>query len=156
MKSITNSIVPYVIVMLYYTILQGLLAEEFPLASEALGVLSSRLVHDDKKSVDTACLALSRLADSYKHDQARLGEIAREDVLTNLQQLLVTQQVTHSISNNFNSNGQWLLVVGTCVILQDCELITYLPSLVPPGSVCCKAATAFKLRGETGFGPRSL
>eukprot|EP00092_Neocalanus_flemingeri_P014477 GFUD01015622.1.p1 GENE.GFUD01015622.1~~GFUD01015622.1.p1 ORF type:complete len:1754 (-),score=538.42 GFUD01015622.1:509-5770(-) len=73
---------------------QGLLVEEYSLVSEALPVLSSRLIHDDKKSVDTACLALSRLADSYKHDTKKLTEIAREDILTNLQQLLVTQQVS--------------------------------------------------------------
>ena len=73
---------------------QGLLVEEYPLVSEALPVLSSRLVHDDKKSVDTACLALSRLADSYKHDSKKLTEIAREDILTNLQTLLVTQNVS--------------------------------------------------------------
>lgn len=74
---------------------QGLLAEEFPLVSESLPVLSSRLVHDDKKSVDTACLALSRLADSYKHDNKKLTEVAgREELLTNLQTLLVTPGVS--------------------------------------------------------------
>ena len=73
---------------------QGLLLEEYPLVVDALPVLSSRLNHDDKKSVDTSCLALSRLADSYKHDIKKLTEIAREDILTNLQQLLVTQQVS--------------------------------------------------------------
>ena len=73
---------------------QGLLSEEFPLVSDALPVLSSRLNHDDKKTMDTACLALSRLADSYKHDTKKLTLIARDDVLTNLQQLLVTQQVS--------------------------------------------------------------
>ena len=35
---------------------QGQLFEEYPLP-----VLSSRLIHDDKKSVDSSCLALSRL-----------------------------------------------------------------------------------------------
>jgi E3 ubiquitin-protein ligase TRIP12 len=68
--------------------------EEFPLVSDALPVLSSRLNHDDKKTQDTACTALSRLADSYKHDAKRLALVARSDVLTNLQQLLVTQQVS--------------------------------------------------------------
>ena len=67
---------------------QGLLLEEYPLVVDAIPVLSSRLIHDDKKSVDTSCLALSRLADSYKHDTKKLTEIARDDVLTNLQQLL--------------------------------------------------------------------
>ena len=66
---------------------QGPLLEEYPLVVDALPVLSSRLIHDDKNSVDTSCPALSRLADSYKHDTKKLTEIARED-LTNLQQLL--------------------------------------------------------------------
>ena len=40
---------------------QGQLFEEYPLARDALPVLSSRLIHDDKKSVDSSCLAMSRL-----------------------------------------------------------------------------------------------
>ena len=68
--------------------MQVVLPEEFPLVVDALPVLSSRLVHDDKKSVETSCLALSRLADSYKHDTKKLTEIARDDILSNLQQLL--------------------------------------------------------------------
>jgi len=69
----------------------GLLSEEFPLVKEAICTLASRLTNDDRKSVETACLALSRLADSFKLDAAKLQEIAKPQVLTNLQQLLVTQ-----------------------------------------------------------------
>ena len=68
-----------------------MLAEEFPLVKEAICTLASRLTNDDRKSVETACLALSRLADSFKLDAAKLEEIAKPEVLTNLQQLLVTQ-----------------------------------------------------------------
>lgn len=39
---------------------QNLLPEEFAHVADALSILSSRLVHEDKKSADTACLALSR------------------------------------------------------------------------------------------------
>ena len=49
-----------------------------------------RLIHDDKKSAETACLALSRLAESYKNDKAKLKDIAKTGVLTNLQKILVT------------------------------------------------------------------
>jgi hypothetical protein len=52
------------------------LPEEFVHVSDALGILSSRLVHDDKKSSEMACLALSRLAESYKNDRNRLRDIA--------------------------------------------------------------------------------
>ena len=55
---------------------QNLLPEEFIHVSDALGILSSRLVHDDKKSSEMACLALSRLAESYKNDRNRLRDIA--------------------------------------------------------------------------------
>ena len=49
-----------------------------------------RLIHDDKKSAETACLALSRLAESYKNDKAKLKDIAKAGVLTNLQKILAT------------------------------------------------------------------
>ena len=69
---------------------QNLLPEEFVHVSEALSILSSRLVHEDKKSAETACLALSRLAESYKNDKTKLKEIAEAGVITNLQKILVT------------------------------------------------------------------
>ena len=43
---------------------QGQLLEEYPLARDALPVLSSRLIHDDKMLVDTSCLDLSKLSRS--------------------------------------------------------------------------------------------
>ena len=48
------------------------------------------MVHEDKKSAETACLALSRLAESYKNDKAKLKDIAKAGVLANLQKILVT------------------------------------------------------------------
>lgn len=42
-------------------------------------------MHEDKKSSETACLAMSRLAESYKNDKNRLRDIASADVLANLQ-----------------------------------------------------------------------
>lgn len=69
---------------------QNLLPEEFVHVADALSILSSRLIHDDKKSAETACLALSRLAESYKNDKAKLKDIAKAGVLTNLQKILVT------------------------------------------------------------------
>lgn len=69
---------------------QGLLPEEFVHVKDALGIISSRLVHEDKKSSESACLALSRLAESYKNDRAKLRDIATAEVLANLQKILVT------------------------------------------------------------------
>jgi hypothetical protein len=69
----------------------GLLAEEFCLVAECLPILATRLAHEDKQSVELACMALARLADSYKLDTAKLAQVARPDILSNLQRLLVTQ-----------------------------------------------------------------
>jgi len=66
----------------------GLLPEEFVHVQDSLATLSSRLVHDDKRSSETACQALSRLAESFKNDRGRLKDLARPDVLENLQRLL--------------------------------------------------------------------
>ena len=57
---------------------QNLLPEEFIHVCDVLGILSSRLIHDDKKSSEMACLALSRLAESYKNDRIRLRDIATQ------------------------------------------------------------------------------
>ena len=70
------------------------------LLQESLAILSSRLVHEDKKSSETACLAMSRLAESYKNDKNRLRDIASADVLANLQRILVTSPPNVS-SNTF-------------------------------------------------------
>ena len=75
---------------------QGLLPEEFVHVSDSLNVLSSRLVADDKKSSETACLALSRLAESFKNDRAKLRDLATPEVLGNLQRILVTNPPTVS------------------------------------------------------------
>jgi E3 ubiquitin-protein ligase TRIP12 len=75
---------------------QGLQSEEFVLVQEAIPIISSRLKNEDKKSVDLACQALSRLADSYKQDKERLAEIGKPEVLANLQELLQKPTVSAS------------------------------------------------------------
>ena len=74
--------------------------EEFVHVTDALSILSSRLVHEDKKSSESACLAMSRLAESYKNDKHRLRDIAKPDVLANLQKILVANP-TNVSSNTF-------------------------------------------------------
>lgn len=70
---------------------QNLGPDEFPLVRDSLHLLASRLTQQDKKSVESVCLAFSRLVDSFQNDPARLQEIATPELLTNLQQLLVVQ-----------------------------------------------------------------
>ena len=74
--------------------------EEFVHVMDALSTLSSRLVHEDKKSSESACLALSRLAESYKNDMNRLRDVAKPEVLSNLQQILASNPPSVS-SNTF-------------------------------------------------------
>ena len=88
-------------------IFQNLLPEEFVHVNDALEILSSRLVHDDKKSSESACLAMSRLAESYKNDKTRLRDIAKPDVLANLQQVRQRPQdskVDMRYTYNFSEN----------------------------------------------------
>ncbi|XP_075236613.1 E3 ubiquitin-protein ligase ctrip isoform X2 [Lycorma delicatula] len=68
---------------------QNLHSDEFHLVSQSLPLLAGRLTQQDKKSVESVCLAFSRLVDSFQNDPVKLQEIASPELLTNLQQLLV-------------------------------------------------------------------
>lgn len=68
---------------------QNLLKEEFYFIEPSLALLSTRLTHQDKKSVESVCLAFSRLVESFQSEQKKLHIIAGNDLLKNLQQLLV-------------------------------------------------------------------
>lgn len=67
----------------------NLTLEEFQYVQESLPLLASRLTQQDKKCVESVCLAFSRLVDSFQLEPTRLQEIASTELLTNLQQLLV-------------------------------------------------------------------
>ncbi|KAL1512943.1 hypothetical protein ABEB36_002442 [Hypothenemus hampei] len=67
----------------------NLTSEEFQYVQDSLSLLASRLTQQDKKCVESICLAFSRLVDSYQLEPARLQEIASHELLTNLQQLLL-------------------------------------------------------------------
>ncbi|KAL3281120.1 hypothetical protein HHI36_004342 [Cryptolaemus montrouzieri] len=63
--------------------------EEFQYVQDSLALLASRLSQQDKKCVESVCLAFSRLIDSFQLEPSKLQEIASAELLTNLQQLLV-------------------------------------------------------------------
>ncbi|KAJ8973590.1 hypothetical protein NQ317_010027 [Molorchus minor] len=67
----------------------NLTAEEFQYVQDSLPLLASRLTQQDKKCVESVCLAFSRLVDSFQLEPSRLQEIASNELLSNLQQLLV-------------------------------------------------------------------
>lgn len=43
----------------------------------------------DKKSVESVCLAFSRLVENFQSDPVKLKEVASDELLTNLQQLVL-------------------------------------------------------------------
>lgn len=67
---------------------QNLHADEFHFVADSLSLLANRLTQQDKKSVESVCLAFSRLVDSFQNDSSKLQEIASPGLLTNLQQLV--------------------------------------------------------------------
>lgn len=67
---------------------QNLHADEFHFVADSLSLLANRLTQQDKKSVESVCLAFSRLVDSFQNDASKLQEIASPGLLTNLQQLV--------------------------------------------------------------------
>lgn len=83
---------------------QNLSPDEFHLIRESFPLLSARLTHQDKKSVESCCLCFSRLVDNFQGDQRILKEIAVHGLLTNIQQLLV-------VSPPVVSTGTFVMVV---------------------------------------------
>ncbi|KAK4005152.1 hypothetical protein OUZ56_006875 [Daphnia magna] len=68
---------------------QNLHADELHFVSGSLSALAARLTQHDKKSVESICIAFSRLVDSFHGESDRLQEIASTELLAHLQQLLV-------------------------------------------------------------------
>ncbi|XP_071797988.1 E3 ubiquitin-protein ligase TRIP12-like isoform X1 [Asterias amurensis] len=83
---------------------QSIGMDEFNLVTESLPLLTSRLQHQDKKSVESCCLCFARLVDNFQHDEKRLQQIASHGLLTNLQQLLV-------VSPPIISTGTFIMVI---------------------------------------------
>ncbi|CAF0743765.1 unnamed protein product [Brachionus calyciflorus] len=70
---------------------QNMIKEEFVNIKPSLPILSQRLTHTDKKSVESVCTVFARLVENFQHDAQILNEIAQNSVLQNLIQLLVVQ-----------------------------------------------------------------
>ncbi|XP_070537941.1 E3 ubiquitin-protein ligase TRIP12-like isoform X2 [Ptychodera flava] len=83
---------------------QNISVDEFHYVSDSLPLLSGRLQHQDKKSVESCCLCFARLVDNYQSDAKLLQDIASHGVLTNLQQLLV-------VSPPVISTGTFIMVI---------------------------------------------
>lgn len=57
---------------------QSLGPEEFPLVGDSVALLSGRLSASDRKSVESACLALARLVDCLAGHRGLLQEVASQ------------------------------------------------------------------------------
>lgn len=89
---------------------QNLTPEEFHFIRESLALLSSKLTHQDKKSVESCCLCFSRLVDNFNGDQRILKEMSAHGLLTNIQQLLV-------VSPPVISTGTFVMVIRMLAIM---------------------------------------
>ena len=76
-------------------------------------------MHEDKKSSESACLALSRLAESYKNDMNRLRDVAKPEVLENLQKILSANPPAVS-SNTFVTVLHILVIMAShgCMVVE--------------------------------------
>ncbi|KFO21893.1 Putative E3 ubiquitin-protein ligase TRIP12 [Fukomys damarensis] len=83
---------------------QSITPDEFHFVADSLPLLTQRLTHQDKKSVESTCLCFARLVDNFQHEENLLQQVASRDLLTNVQQLLV---VTPPIL----SSGMFIMVV---------------------------------------------
>lgn len=70
---------------------QNMIKDEFVNIQSCLPILSQRLTHSDKKSVESVCTVFARLVENFQRDSHILKEIASHQVLENMQQLLVIQ-----------------------------------------------------------------
>ncbi|CAG0886042.1 unnamed protein product, partial [Darwinula stevensoni] len=83
---------------------QGLQPEEFTYVVDALPILTQRLSHQDRKSVESVCVAFSRLVEAFATDPDKLQAIASHGLLLNLQQLLM-------VSPPMISTGTFIMVL---------------------------------------------
>ena len=69
---------------------QNITTDDFQYVQDSLPILSSHLSIEDKKCIESICLAFSRLVDCYQQDCAIISEIASSELLTNIQSVLMT------------------------------------------------------------------
>ncbi|KAI1882670.1 hypothetical protein AGOR_G00237280 [Albula goreensis] len=83
---------------------QSITPDEFHFVSDSLPLLTQRLTHQDKKSVESTCLCFARLVDNFQHEENLLQQVVSRDLLTNVQQVLV-------VTPPMLSSGMFIMVV---------------------------------------------
>lgn len=85
-------------------------SEEFHFVQDSIPILSNRLNNQDKKSLESVCLAFARLVDSVQKDTTALEEICQHGLLANLKQLLV-------ITPPIISSGTFVMVIRMLAVM---------------------------------------
>lgn len=70
---------------------QNLSPDDFQYVQDSLPILGSHLTIEDKKCIESICLAFYRLVECYQNDCVIISEIASTELLTNIQNVLMTK-----------------------------------------------------------------
>uniref|UniRef100_A0A673M5A7 E3 ubiquitin-protein ligase n=1 Tax=Sinocyclocheilus rhinocerous TaxID=307959 RepID=A0A673M5A7_9TELE len=99
---------------------QSITPDEFHFVADSLPLLTQRLTHQDKKSVESTCLCFARLVDNFQHEENLLQQVASRDLLTNIQQLLV-------LTPPVLSSGMFIMVVRMFSLMcSNCPCLAFL------------------------------
>lgn len=92
-------------------------SEDFHFVQDSVPVLSQRLTNQDKKSLESVCVAFARLVDSVQKDSNALEELCQHGLLQNLKQLLV-------VSPPIISSGTFVMVIRMLAVMcANCPVI---------------------------------
>ncbi|XP_066911692.1 E3 ubiquitin-protein ligase TRIP12-like isoform X2 [Clytia hemisphaerica] len=87
--------------------------DDFQYVKDSIQVLSNRLTQQDKKSLESVCLAFARLVDNVQNEKALIEELCEHNLLANLKQLLIISPPLIS-SNTFVTVIRMLATMCSC------------------------------------------
>lgn len=93
---------------------QNVTTDDFQFVQDSLPILSSHLSIEDKKCIESICLAFSRLVDCYQQDCAIISEIASSELLTNIQSVLMTSPPILSTGSFVNVIRMLSIMCSSC------------------------------------------
>lgn len=69
---------------------QNLTLDDFQYVQDSLSILGSHLTIEDKKCIESICLAFYRLVECYQYDNVIISDISSIELLGNIQNILMT------------------------------------------------------------------
>lgn len=93
---------------------QNLGPDDFQYVQDSLPILSSHLTIDDKKCVESICLAFYRLIDCYQNDCVIISEVASNELLGNIQNVLMASPQILSTGSFVNVIRMLSIMCLTC------------------------------------------